>query len=86
MKIKVKKKITESKKLNEASLEDEVKSAESQIDNDKVVNCKNSCQIETALDRALRTAERQKRTGGKNYTNIILIGGAGTGKTSAVRD
>ncbi|MBQ6627970.1 MAG: AAA family ATPase [Methanobrevibacter sp.] len=87
MKLKVKKsrQISEGKKLTEASLDDEVKKAENQIDNDKVVSG-NKGQIEMALDRALSTAERQKRTGGSNYTNIILIGGAGTGKTSAVRD
>lgn len=88
MKLKVKKSrpIVENKTINEDSLEAEIKQAENQIDGDKVVNGNKKGQIEMALDRALATAERQKRTGGKNYTNIILIGGAGTGKTSAVLD
>lgn len=90
MKVKKNKKI-----INEASFKDtvdqeiakDVKQAEAQIKNDQVVDGEQpKGQIEVALDRALATAERQKRTHGKNYTNIILIGGAGTGKTSAVID
>lgn len=90
MKVKRNKKI-----INEASFKDtvdqelakDVKQAEAQIKNDEVVSEEQpKGQIEVALDRALATAERQKRTHGKNYTNIILIGGAGTGKTSAVID
>ena len=87
MKVKVDKSKTISNRIiNEDSLDSEIKKAEQQISNDTVVTDSNPGQIEIALDRALAVAERQKRTGGKNYSNIILIGGAGTGKTSAVLD
>jgi len=87
MKLKVKKpkKLVEST-INEATLEDTINAAEKQIENPEVASYNSTGQIEQALDRALNVAERMKRTGGNNYTNVLLIGGAGTGKTSAVRD
>ena len=38
--------------------------------------------IEKALDRALKNAIRGKKYGSKSFDNILLIGGAGIGKTS----
>lgn len=86
LKAKKQKQITESVELNEASLDDAISSAEKQLENPEVAKGNDKGQIEQALDRALRVAERMKRTGGNNYTNVLLIGGAGTGKTSAVRE
>ena len=87
LKVRKPKEVVESKVITEASLDDEIKQASTQIEGDVVVGqSAPKGQIEVALDKALATAERMKRTGGNMYNNVILIGGAGTGKTSAVLD
>lgn len=40
--------------------------------------------IERALDRALRVNEREIRTGGHNWQNVLFVGIGGTGKTSRI--
>lgn len=77
-------KLTEEKILKEASLDDTIAAAENQLENPEVADGTPN-QIEQALNKALRVALRNKKTGGNNYTNVLLIGGAGTGKTSIVR-
>lgn len=41
--------------------------------------------IERALDRAYKTSKRMQKTGRGEYQGILLVGEAGTGKTSRVR-
>ena len=41
--------------------------------------------IEKTLDSALRQNKRMKRTGSKNFVNVLFIGPAGTGKTSRIK-
>lgn len=76
------------KSLMEASLADMVDKAEQQIDNTEVVNTDDEDDTEVAreLSKALRVALRNKKTGGKNYTNILLVGEAGIGKTAITLD
>lgn len=41
--------------------------------------------VEQALDRALKTNQRMLKRGRREFMNILLVGGAGVGKTSRVR-
>ena len=95
MKIKVKKQPLKESALKEASFDDELDKAaakaEAEIKNDETVEASGNGEIiendiTRALDRALKVAERMKRTGGKNYTNVLLVGGAGIGKTAITMD
>ena len=76
--------LKESKTLTEAdqTLADAAKAAQ-EIDDEKIVKSKG--QIVTVLDEALDYTLEQKDIGEKSWTNVLLIGEAGTGKTSIVR-
>lgn len=76
--------LKESKTLTEAdqTLADAAKAAQ-EIDNEKIV--KSVGQIELSLDKALKFNKMQKRIGQKNFQNVLLIGEAGTAKSSIVR-
>lgn len=64
------------------TLADAAKAAQD-IDKTKVVTSKG--QIERALDWALDYNEEQNELGERNFQNLLLIGQAGTGKTSIIR-
>lgn len=76
--------------LVEASLDQALDAAEKDAKsklgsgNDSTISVdgEDSTEIDRALSRALKTAERMKRTGGDAYTNVLLVGGAGIGKTA----
>ena len=71
--------------INEATatLGDAARQASAEIKNDTIVTKKT--QIETVLDRALDLNEEQHELGKHNFQNILLIGEAGVGKSSIVR-
>lgn len=69
--------------INETTLGDAAEQASKEIKNDKVVQKKN--QIESVLDWALDFNQEQHELGKKNFQNVLLIGEAGTGKTSIIR-
>ena len=68
--------------LLEDTLEQQVKQAENQIDNLDVAT---KGDIEQTLDRALVVAKRCQQRGSKQFTNVLIIGEGGTGKTQRVR-
>ena len=71
--------------LVEDTLEDVASKATSDIDDLNVVDANDRSQIENELDRALDYNQEQNDLGSKNFQNVLLVGGAGTGKTSIVR-
>ena len=71
-------------RLNEDTIDDAIaKQTAKQLDDAEVVSEKGD--IEDALDRALKTSKRMQKTGRGEYQGILLVGEAGTGKTSRVR-
>lgn len=68
--------------LNEDTLEQAVQQAAGELDNAEVVY---KGDIEKALDQALRTNMRANKRGTGEYVSILLVGHAGTGKTSRVK-
>lgn len=79
---KMREELTESV-LKEETIEDAAKKASSDIKNDNVVEKKG--QIESVMDWALDYNQEQHELGKKNFQNVLLIGEAGTGKTSIIR-
>lgn len=69
--------------IKEETLKDTVDKAEKVLDNPEVVQ--NKGQIESTLDRALKVNRREVKRGGKNFSNVLFIGEAGTGKTSRIK-
>lgn len=69
--------------INETTLGDAAAQASKEIKNDNIVQKKN--QIESILDWALDFNQEQHDLGKKNFQNVLLIGEAGTGKSSIVR-
>lgn len=78
---KLKRELTEA---SNQTLEDAAKAA-NEIDNTKQTSSSNKTQIERILDDALEYNLEQHELGEKNFQNVLLIGEAGTGKTSIVR-
>ena len=64
-----------------ATLNDEIE----KMDKEGKLNTAADGVIEKALDRCLRVAEKEKRTGGNEYVNVLFIGGGGSGKTSRIK-
>lgn len=83
------------KSLTEATLDDVVSKAENDLaqgnDDVKVADVSDKAgkamksEIELILDDALDTAEENQITGNDNYTNVLLVGGAGIGKTAITK-
>lgn len=74
--------LTESMLTEDQTLADAAKAA-NEVDNVNVVKSKS--QIETVLDEALESNLEQHELGGHHFENVLLIGQAGTGKSSIVR-
>ena len=74
--------LTESMLTEDQTLADAAKAA-NEVDNVNVVKSKS--QIETVLDDALESNLEQHELGGHHFENVLLIGQAGTGKSSIVR-
>ena len=68
--------------LKEETIKDKVDQAEKLLDNPVVVEEKG--QIEKELDRALEANLEELEDGGRNFTNVLFVGEAGTGKTARV--
>lgn len=68
--------------LKEETLKDKVDQAEKLLDDPVVVEEKG--QIEKELDRALETNLEEIEDDGRNFSNVLLVGEAGTGKTARV--
>lgn len=78
----LKKELLATEAVNAKTLED-VANAKADIENPNVV--KETGQIENILDWALDYNLEQKEAGLNNYQNVLLIGEAGTGKSSRVK-
>ena len=64
--------------LTEATVDDAIKGAE------KAAYSNSEGTVEKVLDRALKTARRMQKTGGKEFPNVMFRGAAGSGKTAKV--
>ena len=72
-------------KVKQSLVEKTVAQAANELDVDKENIVSDKGDIESALDEALEDAYYEKATHGKDFPNILLVGKAGTGKTSRVR-
>lgn len=68
--------------LNEATVADAVDKAEKILDNPDVYSGQGD--IEKALDKALKVNRRAIKAGDRNFSNVLFVGAAGTGKTSRI--